>query len=218
MENQEIHWREIVLAPGTVFGDWTVIKKVARTNTSYAHTMYACRCICGAVKAINSANLRRGLTKSCGCGMPKRLSDDRKRHGHKTRSGPTRTYCTWNSMMARCYYSDSPGYDYYGGRGIKVCKKWHLFDNFLADMGERPLNTSIDRINGERGYSKANCRWATRTMQARNNASCKLNLAAARKIKRLLHKGVATNIIARRFSVCTATVRGIGHGYTWKDA
>lgn len=80
----------------------------------------------------------------------------------------TPTYFTWVSMHQRCSNPKHDAFDRYGGRGILVCPRWQSFEAFLADMGERPAGTSIDRIDNDRGYEKANCRWATRAVQ-RNN-------------------------------------------------
>lgn len=80
----------------------------------------------------------------------------------------TPTYQSWKRMKARC----SPTYhesNYYYDKGIRVCKEWQeSFTKFLEDMGERPNGTSIDRIDPERGYSKDNCRWASKRMQSLN--------------------------------------------------
>jgi len=77
-------------------------------------------------------------------------------------------YNTWKSMLARCYRPADPGYDRYGGRGILVCNRWHTFDSFREDMGERPPGTCLDRINNDLGYEKSNCRWVTARQQANN--------------------------------------------------
>jgi hypothetical protein len=71
-------------------------------------------------------------------------------------------------MIQRCCNPNSTHYSYYGGRGIAVCKRWRSFENFLADMGERPLGLTLDRTNNARGYSRANCKWVTRKEQANN--------------------------------------------------
>ena len=75
-------------------------------------------------------------------------------------------------MIARCYNPTHKSFANYGGRGIKVCKRWHVLENFLADMGERPdPKLTLDRTNNGRGYSPANCRWATHREQYQNKRS-----------------------------------------------
>ena len=79
-------------------------------------------------------------------------------------------YTAWRGMKIRCYSINTPYYKYYGGKGITVCKRWrNNFYVFLEDMGSRPnKNYSIDRIDNNKGYSKSNCRWATKSQQMRN--------------------------------------------------
>lgn len=78
-------------------------------------------------------------------------------------------YEIWRGMRQRCSNPKATKYQYYGGRGIRVCKRWRdSFENFVADMGERPPGTSLDRIDGHRDYGPANCRWATRKEQREN--------------------------------------------------
>lgn len=80
----------------------------------------------------------------------------------------------WRSMLARCNNPKTKSYHYYGGRGIKVCKRWLTYKNFLADMGPRPsVGASIDRINTNKGYSPNNCQWASRSQQQKNKTSTK---------------------------------------------
>jgi hypothetical protein len=90
-------------------------------------------------------------------------------HGHTWEGGFTKTYGSWVSMMRRCHWENqNEKYKVYWGAGITVCERWHDFRNFLEDMGDRPDGTSIDRIDGTKGYCKENCRWATPKQQGRN--------------------------------------------------
>lgn len=79
-------------------------------------------------------------------------------------------YSTWEGMNQRCNNPNHDSFSYYGGRGIKVCERWKLFENFLADMGVRPDGKTIDRYPDNNGnYEPSNCRWATPSMQSKNS-------------------------------------------------
>ena len=95
-----------------------------------------------------------------------------KKHGHTTHNSQSPTYISYQNMLSRCYRRTNPRFAAYGGIGITVCERWReSFQNFLADMGERPDGTTIDRIDGSGGYAPDNCRWATITEQQSNLAS-----------------------------------------------
>lgn len=90
-------------------------------------------------------------------------------HGHTTKTSQSATYLSWTNMKARCSNPNNPLYPRYGGAGIKVCERWiNSFPNFLADMGERPEKTTIDRINAKGDYTPENCKWSSIAEQQRN--------------------------------------------------
>jgi hypothetical protein len=96
------------------------------------------------------------------------VSNTKPRYVHGQAKRRTRTYGTWVSMRVRCSNPNSRNYKWYGARGVTVCERWSSFENFLADMGERPEGRTLDRINNDLGYEPGNCRWATPKEQIAN--------------------------------------------------
>lgn len=150
--------RKLIDLTGKKIGRWTVLKRAE--NDKHKHPMWSCRCDCGNESVISGNSLRVGNSKSCGC----LNMDTRTIHGERY----SMTYETWVSMLQRCLNPKAAHYGYYGGRGIKVCDSWLDFKNFYVDMGERPKNKTLDRINVNGDYELSNCRWATHVEQSRN--------------------------------------------------
>lgn len=148
---------------GRVFGKLTVIKR-SRNRPRYVY--WTCKCSCGKILDIISNSLISKKTISCGCVKTKKLIKFSTTH-NKSRSPE---HICWLNIKSRCSNTKRNDYKYYGGIGIYVCDEWkNSFTQFYKDMGPRPSKYhTLDRIDGDKEYSKSNCRWVTRSIQAIN--------------------------------------------------
>ena len=151
---------------GDRFGKLVVICIGLKRNHNKGASL--CICDCGQQKLVQNAYLSGGRTKSCGC-----LSVDVARarmitHGE---SHTAREYAVWKEMRQRCGNPLAKSFADYGGRGITVCDRWQVYQNFLLDMGRCQIGLSINRINNDGNYEPGNCHWATNEDQANNRRS-----------------------------------------------
>lgn len=151
---------------GQVFGRWTVLAFSHRTGDTY---FWLCRCACGTERAVTRQSFVKGKSVSCGCYHREKVGRVATKHGHAR----TPEYTAWCHMKQRCDNERDAEYKNYGARGIKVCRRWYSFPNFLADMGERPSpQHSLERRDNSEGYSPDNCYWATAEAQSNNRRRC----------------------------------------------
>ncbi len=193
---------------GQRFDRWEVLS--ISPNWHRNNQLWICRCDCGVEKHVAIGSLRSGRSKSCGC-----LSLE----AHTIHSlSRTPTYNTWTTMVQRCTNPRNSNYPNYGGRGICVHPAWLTFAAFLADVGERPAGTSLDRIDNDRGYQPGNVRWATRHEQNRNSRACKLNVVAVCLIRHLRRRGALLEDLGHAFGVNAHHISVIASGLSWIDA
>ena len=146
---------------GKKFGYREVIGLTPDLKTGTTATI--CKCKCGKISVVRRGDIKD--SKQCkSCNMT--------RHGNAKIGAQTVEYRAWKNMKTRCYLPCSKDYHNYGGRGIRVCKRWkHNFQAFLSDMGKKPTNHTLERINPNKGYEPKNCKWATWDEQHHNKVN-----------------------------------------------
>ncbi len=151
------------------FGRWTVVGEPYGPSK---HRFVPCRCTCGTKRGVSVGNLRAGKSTNCGC---KRAEYNKARsiHGYAARGNVHPLYRLWAEIVKRCTDPNAQNYPWYGGRGVAICQEWrHDPAAFIAwmdaNLGWRPPNRTLDRINPEGNYEPGNLRWATYSEQRRN--------------------------------------------------
>lgn len=151
--------------PGSKIGKWTILTRFSKQCKTQAHTYYMCECACGHVSPVAGYHLRNGTSSSCvTCSAIGRNIT----HGNSRTRAKSTTYVSWLAMKQRCYNPKNASYHSHGGRGIRICDEWFSFITFLRDMGERPPELSLDRIDTNGNYELSNCRWANQITQTNN--------------------------------------------------
>lgn len=184
-----------------IYNDWSVIEQQGK--------YWICQCCCGVVRKVVGYDVKSNKSKGCGCKRKKALAEAAKIKNTKHGKSDQTEQRIWSDMKRRCYNPSRKDFIRYGGRGITVCDSW-MFGNgeisgfhcFLVDMGNRPSNLyTLDRIDNEKGYSKENCRWASKLEQDYNKRNTFKFQAFGREwnlLEASIHTGINSSTIYGR--------------------
>lgn len=200
---------------GRKFGRLTVVSFAFAQKGS---TFWNCICDCGNAYITRGGSLTSGVTVSCGCYH----RDLHTKHGLSSKKiGPSdvgksdkcRAYCAYGMMVDRVSAGYKQSYDYHD-RGITIeDPRWiDSVVNFVADMGGCPPNMSLDRVDNDKGYSKANCRWATKSEQMTNKRGARVTPELFGKIVRDINAMMRDTHIAAKYNLKRPTISNIRHG------
>lgn len=191
---------------GKKYGRLTVIEMAGRNK--HNQRLWRCICDCGNETEVIGYSIRYGDTLSCGCLKKELIASVNMKHG----MSKSHIWSIHKSMMDRCYLPTAFAYSRYGGRGIRVCDRWHSFENFFADMGHRPEDMSLERVDNNGDYCPDNVRWGTAEDQANNRRSNRL-IAYNGETKTLAQWAKSVGM-----SIGTLWSRLTTHGYSIEQA
>lgn len=190
---------------------------------------WLCDCDCGNKNLLFwGSDIYRGKTVGCGCYK----RDVNRKRLTKHNLSRTPIYKRWKSMMERCYTKGHSTYKDYGAKGIKVCERWHTFENFYEDMYESfkeaclkygEENVSLDRINPVGDYEPSNCRWTNWETQYRNRTTNKYFVATSPDGDTYIHNvikdfAIEHNLSRSGISACLRGVQKTHKGWTFRYA
>ena len=155
------------------FGRLTALHPTEERRST--QVVWECECECGRVVFAQGNTLRDGRTRSCGCLKRERMVETHTTHGHSPSNGEfSPTYRCWDGMVSRTTNPNHGHWKYYGGKGVRTCERWRKFQNFLADMGEKPgKDYHIHRLNSDGNYEKSNCVWMQKSEHLRHHGRCR---------------------------------------------
>lgn len=188
---------KIIDITGQRFGKLTVTG-LDPVRSSTGSCRWICDCDCGGSTVVQTENIKRGHTTSCGCAFKEAHTT------HGERYNPE--YQVWANMLKRCQNENDPTFKYYGARGIRVCPQWQTYEGFIADMGHRPSSDhSIERRDVNGHYEPGNCYWATNDVQMNNRTNSVVHHVNG---KRMTNAEVARSIGISPSAVTQRLARG----------
>lgn len=187
---------------GQRFGRLTVTG-LDPVRSSTGSCRWICNCDCGRSTVVQTENIKRGHTTSCGCAFKEAHTT----HGERY----TPEYQVWANMLKRCQNVNDPTFKHYGARGIRVCPQWQTYEGFIADMGYRPSSDhSIERRDVNGNYEPGNCYWATNDVQFNNRTNS--------VVHHVNGKRMTNSEVARLIGITpTAVAQRLARGFTIEE-
>lgn len=153
--------RPLLDIEGQKYGLLTAVKRVESPDKN---TRWLFRCDCGNEVTRPSNSVRQGGLRSCGCLRAEATGRRSTRHGHRIGGKSSPTIMAYERAKTLCDTPSAHGYRKVGGRGLGMCDRWRSgFEHFLADMGERPDEHRLVRVDPDKGFEPGNCKWVLST-------------------------------------------------------